>query len=72
MSYLNIYDVRSANQWLKQSGYGQLHISSRSDRFYKKVYVLSYTNEMGGKQTLCSSPGLGEVVEQAAQIMMKR
>lgn len=69
---INVYDVRSANQWLKQSGYGRLHISSRKDRNFGKVYVLSYTNEMGGKQTLCSSPGLGEVVEQAAQIMMKR
>ena len=69
---VNVYDVRSANQWLKQSGYSQLHVSTRKDRYYGKIYVLSYLNGMGGSQALFSSPGLGEVMEQAVQIMMKR
>lgn len=63
---INVYDVRSANQWLKKSGYGQLHVSSKKDSYYGKVYVLSNLNGTSS-QEICSSPGLGEIMEQAVQ-----
>ena len=41
MTGVNVYNVREANNWLKKMGVNNLKFSTRTDRMYGKVYVLS-------------------------------
>lgn len=72
MTGVNVYNVREANNWLKKMGVSNiLKFSTRSDKMYGKVYVLSEIYNGNQTRTIVSSPGLGECVE-AAYMVIKR
>ena len=57
-------NVREANQWLKRRGVTDLKFSTRADKFYGKVFVLSHL--INGKWVMqWKSPGIGEIIESA-------
>lgn len=59
------YNVREANQWLKRVGATNFKFSTRKDSTFGKIYVLSQMLSNGAYTALCTSPGLGECVENA-------
>ena len=71
MTGVNVYNVREANNWLKKMGVNNLKFSTRTDRMYGKVYVLSEIYNGNQTRMIVKSPGLGECVETAYMVIKR-
>ncbi len=72
MTGVNVYNVREANNWLKKMGVNNvLKFSTRTDRMYGKVYVLSEIYNGNHTRAIVTSPGLGECVETAYMVIKR-